>query len=79
VGDANVVVVSKAVKALALLAKGLRKDFSAHAKAVFPTLLDKLKEKKNTVTDVIHEALDNMSDGCFTLVDVIEGTFLNMR
>ncbi len=73
-GDANVVVVSKAAKAYALLAQGLRKDFAAHAKAALPVLLDKFKEKKQSVVDGLNEALDNMYWNCFTLPDVIEGT-----
>lgn len=72
-GDANVIVVSKAAKSLGLLSRGLRKDFP-FARQVLPTLLDKFKEKKQSVVDEIHEALDFMYDGCFTLPDVIEGT-----
>ena len=71
-GDANVVVVSKAAQALGLLAKGLRKEFTG-AKIVFPVLLDKMKEKKNAVLEAIHTCLDSMFDGCFALIDVMEG------
>jgi hypothetical protein len=72
-GDANVVVVSKAVKCISLLAAGLRKDFAANAKNVLPPLFDKFKEKKTTVVEAIHEALDNMYGNCFLFPDVIEG------
>ena len=75
-GDANVIVVSKVATAIGLLAKGLRKDYSALAKQVLPTLLDKFKEKKNVVVDAIHQTLDIMYSDCFHLQDVIEGKLL---
>jgi cytoskeleton-associated protein 5 len=65
--------VGKAIKCLALLAQGLRKDFAAGSKQVVAVLLEKFKEKKSTVVEAIHEALDNMYWNCFTLPDVIEG------
>eukprot|EP01117_Protostelium_nocturnum_P010147 TRINITY_DN3620_c0_g1_i2.p1 TRINITY_DN3620_c0_g1~~TRINITY_DN3620_c0_g1_i2.p1 ORF type:complete len:2002 (+),score=827.22 TRINITY_DN3620_c0_g1_i2:52-6057(+) len=71
-GDANVVVVSKAAKVIALLAKGLRKDYSNLAKSLLPTLFDKFKEKKATVTDPVHEALENMYGECFLFPDIAE-------
>eukprot|EP01119_Soliformovum_irregulare_P020081 TRINITY_DN6464_c0_g2_i3.p1 TRINITY_DN6464_c0_g2~~TRINITY_DN6464_c0_g2_i3.p1 ORF type:complete len:1712 (-),score=696.34 TRINITY_DN6464_c0_g2_i3:1217-6352(-) len=70
-GDANVVVVGKAAKALGLLAKGLRKDFS-YTKQILPAMLDKFKEKKGQVVDPMNEALDFMYDGCISLPDVME-------
>lgn len=65
--------VSKAAKLLGLLAKGLRKDFGPHAKSSLGVLLDKMKEKKQNVTDAIHEALDSMYGFAFQLPDIIEG------
>ena len=46
--DANVLVVSRAVKLAGLLAKGLRKSFSTQAKSLLPAVLDKLKEKETS-------------------------------
>lgn len=75
IGDVNVVVVSKAAKCIALLAKGLRQDFK-EAKGCIGVLLEKLKEKKATVVEPIREALDNIFDTGISLLDVDEGKLL---
>jgi len=71
--DANVAVMVEAVKVCGNLANGLRTSFSAHAKALLPSILEKLKEKKQAVLDVIHATLDAIiKSKCFTLGDITE-------
>ncbi|PRP82055.1 hypothetical protein PROFUN_03745 [Planoprotostelium fungivorum] len=70
--DANVVVVSKSAAAINCLAKGLRKSYANEAKSLLPTLFDKFKEKKQIVTDPIHEALENMYGEAFLFPDITE-------
>jgi cytoskeleton-associated protein 5 len=71
-GDANVIVVGRAAKAIALLARGLRRDFAGSARALLGTLLDRLKEKKAQVTEPVNEALDAFHGRCFVLGEVLE-------
>lgn len=49
VKDSNVVCVAEAAACLGNLAKGLRKEFTSTARAMFPNLLDKLKDKNTAV------------------------------
>ena len=69
-------VVSKAAKAIGLLAAGLRTGFSPNAKVLLPVLLEKLKEKKITVMTSVNETLDIFADQCFPLLDVMEDIFI---
>lgn len=66
------VVVSKATKALGLLARGLRQEFK-DGKSCVPLLLEKFKEKKQTVVDALREALDFIFDAGTSLLEVEEG------
>jgi cytoskeleton-associated protein 5 len=70
--DANVFVVELATRCLGMLGRGLRKEFSTHARQVIGALLDKLKEKKQIVVTAIQEALERMHPHCFGLTDIIE-------
>lgn len=70
--DANVLVVARAVKAVTLLVRGLRQHFAAHGRHVLPAVLDKLKEKKQAVSDACVECLDALYPACFALPDVHE-------
>jgi hypothetical protein len=72
-GDVNIVVVSKAIKCLTLLARGLRSEFT-YWKQCVATLLEKFKEKKQNIIEGIHETLDICFQYCFTLADIMEGT-----
>ncbi len=67
------VVVAKAAKAIGLLGAGLRGMFAPHARVVLPTLLEKLKEKKQAVMTAINEALDILAEQCISLLEVMEG------
>ncbi len=67
--DANVIVVAKAAQAVALLAAGLRADFAPYAKSTVPVILEKFKEKKASVIQQLHLAMDPISMYCFPLKD----------
>ncbi len=70
--DANVLVVAKAAQAIALLAAGLRADFTPYAKSVAAAVLDKFKEKKATVIQQLHGAMDPITLYCLPLKDCVE-------
>eukprot|EP00960_Hanusia_phi_P030980 748996-Hanusia_phi.AAC.5 len=70
--DSMVVVVSTAVIAVGLLARGLRKEFSQGGRLIFPTLLDRLKEKDNRVKESLHSTLDSLTGKCLSLADVMD-------
>ncbi|KDN53582.1 ARM repeat-containing protein [Tilletiaria anomala UBC 951] len=76
--DSNIAVACEACAVLELLAKGLRNWFGGRYKSkVLPPLLEKLKEKKQSVMDAVNSTLDavfqtvTFSD---ILEDVIAGT-----
>ncbi|XP_018326942.1 protein mini spindles isoform X2 [Agrilus planipennis] len=56
--DSNVVVVTVGTKCLGGLANGLKKRFQTYAGVCLPALLEKFKEKKQTVVVAIREAVD---------------------
>lgn len=56
--DNNVQVSISTVKVVSILFKSLRRGFFSNAKALFPFLLDKLKEKKGVLLDESLKALD---------------------
>lgn len=66
--DANVAVVTVAANCIDLLAKGLRGAFAKHRSTIMPPIMERLKEKKQTVADALGQALDavfastNLSD-----------------
>ncbi|KAG5297141.1 spindle pole body component alp14 [Histoplasma ohiense] len=73
--DANVAVVTVAANTIEALAKGLRKSFSKYRPTVLAPIMERLKEKKQSVADALGHALDavfaatNLSD---CLEDVLE-------
>ncbi|XP_077372476.1 cytoskeleton-associated protein 5 isoform X3 [Festucalex cinctus] len=76
--DTNVMLVAVAAKCLAGLASGLRKKFGTYAGQVVPTILEKFKEKKLQVVQVLQEAIDaifltttlqNLSDDILAVMD----------
>ena len=75
--DANVGVVTVAANCVDAFAKGLRKGFSKYRGRIMPPMLDRLKEKKATVTEALGSALDavfastNLSD---CLEEILEFT-----
>jgi len=56
--DANIAVVAVAANCVECLAKGLRKSFTKYRSTILAPMLDRLKEKKVTVTDAIGAACD---------------------
>ncbi|KAF2874547.1 spindle pole body component alp14 [Massariosphaeria phaeospora] len=56
--DANIAVVSTAANCVELLARGLRRGFSKYRSTIMNSMMERLKEKKATVTDAISAALD---------------------
>lgn len=56
--DANIAVVSTAAHCVQLLATGLKKDFAKYRKEIMAPMMERLKEKKQTVADAIGAALD---------------------
>ncbi|XP_042428595.1 protein MOR1-like [Zingiber officinale] len=73
VTDVNLTVSVEAIQAIGNLAKGLRNHFAASSRYLLPILLEKLKEKKPTLTDALTQTLQAMhKSGCLMLADVIE-------
>ncbi|KAL4742484.1 armadillo-type protein [Aspergillus similis] len=56
--DANVAVVTVAANCIDLLAKGTRSAFVKHRPTVMSPIMERLKEKKQTVADALGQALD---------------------
>ncbi|KAH7312760.1 armadillo-type protein [Stachybotrys elegans] len=56
--DANVAVVTQAALCIEALAKGLRSGFGKYRATVMQPIMDRLKEKKATVSDALGAALD---------------------
>jgi cytoskeleton-associated protein 5 len=56
--DANIAVVSIAANCVEILANGLKKSFSKYRAIVVQPMMERLKEKKQTVTDALGAALD---------------------
>ncbi|KAL0305776.1 UNVERIFIED_CONTAM: protein MOR1 [Sesamum radiatum] len=72
--DVNIAVAVEAIQALGNLARGLRTHFSGNSRFLLPVLLEKLKEKKQTLTDALTQTLQAMhKSGCLNLTDIIEG------
>lgn len=56
--DTNIIVVTNATKCLALLAAALRKSFHPYANSCVSIIIEKFKEKKQTVVQALREAID---------------------
>ncbi|KAK9681891.1 hypothetical protein RND81_10G035200 [Saponaria officinalis] len=73
VTDVNIAVSVEAIQAIGNLACGLRAHFSGSSRFLLPVLLEKLKEKKPTLTDALTQTLQAMyKSGCINLVDIVE-------
>lgn len=71
--DVNIAVAVEAIQAIGNLARGLRSHFSGSSRSLLPVLLEKLKEKKPTMTEALTQTLQAMHKaGCLNLVDVVE-------
>lgn len=71
--DANVAVVTVAANCIDLLAKGLRSGFAKYRSAVMAPMMERLKEKKQSVSEALGQALDSVFDST-TLSDCLEET-----
>ncbi|TIC90017.1 Spindle pole body component alp14 [Colletotrichum higginsianum] len=58
--DANVAVVTQAAQCIEVLAKGLRSSYAKHRTTVMQPIMDRLKEKKASVSDALGAALDQV-------------------
>lgn len=56
--DANVAVVTVAANCITVLAKGLRKSFAKYRSRVLAPIMERLKEKKQSVAEALGQALD---------------------
>ncbi|KAM7500819.1 hypothetical protein LguiA_025233 [Lonicera macranthoides] len=71
--DVNIAVAVEAVQAIGNLARGLRTHFSGNSRFLLPVLLEKLKEKKPTMTEALSQTLQAMhKSGCLNLADIVE-------
>ena len=57
-GDANIACVITAANCIEALAKGLKDNFAKHKSTVLAPMMEKLKEKKQSVLDALASALD---------------------
>jgi cytoskeleton-associated protein 5 len=71
--DANVAVVTNAAQCIELLAKGLRRGFAKYRATVQGPIMERLKEKKVTVSDALSAALDQVFLAS-SLTDCLEET-----
>lgn len=58
--DANIAVVTQAAQCIEVLAKGIRKSFSKYRSIVTSPIMERLKEKKASVSDALGAALDQV-------------------
>ncbi|KAH8165318.1 hypothetical protein CIB48_g2920 [Xylaria polymorpha] len=58
--DANIAVVTQAAQCIEVLAKGLRKGYSKYRSVVMAPIMERLKEKKQSVADALGAALDQV-------------------
>ena len=56
--DANIAVVTVAANCIEVLAKGLRKSFAKYRGRILAPMMEKLKEKKQSVADALGSAMD---------------------
>ena len=56
--DANIAVVTVAANCVECLAKGLRRGFAKYRGRIMPPIMERLKEKKQSVADALGAALD---------------------
>ncbi|KNA20108.1 hypothetical protein SOVF_055370 [Spinacia oleracea] len=73
VTDVNIAVAAEVIQAIGNLARGLRAHFAGSSRFLLPVLLEKLKEKKPTITDALTQTLQAIyKSGCLNLVDIVE-------
>ncbi|KAM7188054.1 Armadillo-type fold [Naviculisporaceae sp. PSN 640] len=70
--DANIAVVTQAAQCIELLAKGLRKGYGRYRGTVMQPIMERLKEKKQTVADALGAALDAVFQATDDLPECME-------
>ncbi|KAK4207546.1 armadillo-type protein [Rhypophila decipiens] len=70
--DANIAVVTQAAQCIELLAKGLRKGYGRYRSTVMQPIMERLKEKKQTVADALGAALDAVFQATGDLAECLE-------
>ncbi|KAI9501842.1 armadillo-type protein [Coemansia spiralis] len=58
IGDTNIIVATHAIQCLGLFAARLRQPFAPYVQSTLPALVEKSKERKQTVIDAIRETTD---------------------
>ncbi|ODM22933.1 hypothetical protein SI65_00522 [Aspergillus cristatus] len=58
--DANIAVVTVAANCIDLLAKGLKSSFGKHRATIMAPIMERLKEKKQSIADALGQALDSV-------------------
>ena len=58
--DANIAVVTVAANCVDVIAKGLRRSFAKYRSKIMPAIMERLKEKKQTIADALGQALDSI-------------------
>lgn len=78
--DANIAVVTQAAQCIEVLAKGLRKGYGKYRSIVMAPIMERLKEKKQSVSDALGAALDEVFLAT-NLTDCLEDifTYLNHK
>lgn len=69
--DANIAVVTVAANCIDVLAKGLRKGFAKYRSRILSSVMERLKEKKQSIADALGQALDSIF-GSTGLTDCLE-------
>ena len=74
VNDNNIMVQQQAIKALGLLANGLRREFNQQAKQFHSNIFLKFKDKKTATVEITNAALDSflLAMGLEDMVDTIQ-------
>ncbi|KAH0558462.1 hypothetical protein GP486_004883 [Trichoglossum hirsutum] len=71
--DANIAVVTVAANCVDVLAKGIRKGFPRYRSVIMAPMMERLKEKKQSVADALGQALDSVF-AATSLTDCLEET-----
>ncbi|KAJ1668417.1 hypothetical protein EV178_000448 [Coemansia sp. RSA 1646] len=59
IGDTNIIVATLVIQCLGLFASALRQPFSPYVQSTLPALVEKSKERKQSVVDAIRETMDS--------------------
>jgi protein STU2 len=76
--DANIAVVTTAANCVEILAKGLKRSFGRYRSNIMSPMMERLKEKKQAVTDALGAALDAVFQST-SLSDCLEETLEHLK